>query len=325
MAEPIKSEGVLHKYRRMVDFSQIYVPPIKSQNPVRKNGKNVSHIQSLQISFAQGIDYSARPPILIEKAHNENGVITSYELITGNHSMEAMRILNYNTWVFDIYEIPHGNEYGFEDAVRTLQLRENNKLPGLASSEDDVVNIVERLIMHKSILVLPDEESIKNYIDNVCSYMHPQTRSKAVRDVIRKLQRNGLTISQDVITYTAKDVDDFLSKQTNLVAFGNFDHNRQQYGWSVLEGYEYEFIMSAAKKFSTSGKESYFTIHTKSPTEKASVHERRLKMLNTFRELETDLLEVFNFYKNNNRFPWQVVGCLPQDIIAGESEYINLR
>lgn len=317
----IKSEGVRFKNRDTIDFSNIWIPPLKKYNSVRSRGKNVSHIQNLENSLSQGIDYSKMPPAVIRKVRNENGVITEYELVTGNHRMEAMRNLGFDSWVFDLYEIT--GDFNYEDAIRTFQLRENNFAPSLSSTEEDVVAVIVRLVAHDSKLVKPDEDSIRNYVEDVCTYLHAQTKSKIVRDAIRNLQKNGQTVYQDVITYTATDVRDFLQKETDLQAFGEFDFKRKKYGWSVLEGYEYEFLISATRKFSESGQESYFTIHTKSPTEKFSVNDRRTKMVNQFKTLETDLLKVFEFYQNNGRFPWQVVGCLPQDIAAGEKKYIK--
>jgi hypothetical protein len=319
----IKSEGVKYKDRNIIDFSNIWIPPLKKYNSVRSRGKNVSHVQNLENSLSQGIDYSKMPPVVIRKVRNENGTITEYELVTGNHRMEAMRNLGFDSWVFDIYEIPFG-EYSYEDAIRTFQLRENNFAPSLSSTEEDVVAVVVRLVAHNSKLVRPDEDSIRNYVEDVCTFLHPQTKSKIVRDAIRQLQKNGQTVYQDVITYTATDVRDFLQKETDLQAFGEFDFKRKQYGWSVLEGYEYEFLISAARKFAETGQQSYFTIHTKSPTEKYSVNDRRTKIVNQFKTLEKDLLKCFEFYEKTGQFPWYVKGCLPQDIAAGEKKYIDL-
>jgi hypothetical protein len=125
-----------------------------------------------------------------------------------------------------------------------------------------------------------------------------------------------------VVTYTATDVNDFISKTTKYVVSGNYDHNLQMNGWSVLEGYEYEMMMNAIKKFGESGNESYFTLHTKSPTEKYGVVERRNKMIETFQNLEDSLLKVFDYYEKNGKFPWHIEGFLPQDVKSGESEYI---
>jgi hypothetical protein len=153
--------------------------------------------------------------------------------------------------------------------------------------------------------------------------MHTNTRAKIVRDAMRQLQKNGCNVYRDVITYTASDVDDFLSKKTDYVCGGDFDFKRKKSGWSVLEGYEYEFLINATKHFAEKGIESYFTIHTKSPTESYSINDRRKKMKDQFKSLENSLIKVFEYYSKNGKFPWHIEGALPQDIANLEKEYIK--
>ena len=75
----LKSPGVRKKDRLTIPFSEIYVPSLKSGagNKVRTH-KNIPHIQRLEISFAQGIDYSQMPPTVIEKARIEDGEIKTF-------------------------------------------------------------------------------------------------------------------------------------------------------------------------------------------------------------------------------------------------------
>jgi hypothetical protein len=319
----ITSPGVKFKTRIIIKLDEIHIPPLKKDNSVRYSGKNTSHIQKLQGSFANGIDYSKMPPTVREFTQIIDGKIKKYELITGNHRIEALRILGFTEWIFDIYEIACDN-YGYEDAIRTFQLKENDHAPSFANSEDDVVNTIVRLISHSSKLVKPDEDSIREYVDDVCSNMHWGTKAKIVRNAVRKLIKSGCIVYRDVITYTAQDVDDFLTNNTNYVCGGNFDFKRKKYGWSVLEGYEYEFLMNAAKRFSEKGIESYFTIHTKSPTETYDINDRRIKMVEQFKTLEGSLLKVFEYYTKNGKFPWHIEGALPQDVGNGEEDYIKI-
>jgi hypothetical protein len=320
----IVSPGVRFKDRIIISLDDIHNPPLKKDNSVRSAGKNVQHIQRLETSFTNGIDYSLMPPTVREHTSIESGHITKYSIVTGHHRFEALRNLGFIEWIFDIYEIPADGQYGYEDAVRTFQLTENDHRPSYASTEADVVNTVVRLISHSSKLVSPEEASIKNYVDSVCRNMHHNTRAKVVRDVVRKLAKNGCLVYRDFLTYTAQDVQDFLAKNTDYVCGGNFDFKRKKHGWSVLEGYEYEFMVNAAKKYHDTGVESYFTIHTKSPTEKFSVQDKRKKMVNQFAELENTLLSVFEYYEKHKKFPWNVEGALPQDMTANEEVYIKI-
>lgn len=319
----IISPGAKFKKRIVIKLDEIYVPPLKKDNSVRTHGKNVSHIQRLQNSLKNGFDYSKMPPVAREVSRIFDGKITKYELVAGGHRFEALRNLGFTEWIFDIYDIPC-DDYGYEDSIRTFQLKENDHAPSFANTEDDVVNTIVRLIAHSSKLVQPNEDSIREYINEVCSNMHGNTKAKIVRDSVRQLLKNGCNVYRDVITYTAKDVEDFLSKNTDYVCGGNFDFKRKKYGWSVLEGYEYEFLMNAARRYSEKGIESYFTIHTKSPTEAFDVNDRRQKMVQQFKSLEDSLVKVFEYYSKNGKFPWNIEGCLPQDIANKEEKYIKI-
>lgn len=307
--------------RKIVDRSKIYIPPL-ADNPVRKKGKNVVQVQKLVNSLSNGFDYSKSPPLIREETRIINGKIYEYELIAGAHRSEALEILGYDKWIYDIYEIVPGSWGTYEDILRKLQLVENNHAPELGNTEDDVVNVVLRLLKMGSKVVKPDESNIREFVDEVCTNMHHGTRGKVVRDVVRKLKASGFPIYQDTITFTANDIEKFLSEKTDYVAGGEFDSVRQKYGWSVLEGYEYEYVMSAARRMLETGRESYFLCHTKSPTEKNSIADRRIKMKKQFEYLENSLLEVFKFYEKEKRFPWTVESFFPQDIQAGEDEMI---
>jgi hypothetical protein len=173
---------------------------------------------------------------------------------------------------------------------------------------DDVSNVLCKMIEHNSKLVQNNEQSIAAYVDSYCPNMHHGTKGKIVRTVV-----SMCGAYQDVVTYTPHDLDRWVDQYTNYKTNGDYDHKRKKYGWSVKEGYEYEYIMNSARKFSETGKESYFLCHTKSPTRKQDLNDKRTKMIAKFEELETALLSVFEFYQENGHFPWSVAGFLPQD------------
>jgi hypothetical protein len=317
----IKTPGVRFTERRIISLDEIYIPPLKKDNSVRSKGKDALNVQKLQNSLYNGIDYSLMPPVVREVSRIVDGKIYKYELVAGNHRLEALRILGVIEWIFDIYELCLDG-FNYEDSIRTFQLVENNHAPSLSTTESDVVHTITRMIAHGSKLVKPTEDSICDYINTYCSNMHPQTRAKAVRDTIRQLTKTGCIVYRDVITYTAQDVLDFLGRNTDYVCGGNYDFKRKKIGWSVLEGYENEFIMNATRRFAETGYESYFTLHTKSPTEKYNVKDRRTKMVNQIKDIEGDLKKVFAFYQKTGKFPWNVEGYLPQDIAGNEENYI---
>ena len=313
--------GIKYLDRSIIDISKIYIPPLKD-NPVRKKGKNYNNIQRLTESFRNGINYSQSPPIVREKVQLIDGHTYEYELIAGNHRLEALLANNYSKWIFDVYAITGDEKSTYEDSLRTLQLDENDHSPHLETSEDDAVNIICRLLDHNSKIVQPDSDSIRDYLDAHCKNMHGNTKSKVIRDVIRNMQKNGVSVYSDTVTYTAHDVNNYVDKKTDYVTSGEFDKKRKSFGWSVLEGYEYEYIMNASRKFSETGAISYFICHTKSPTEKYPLKEKREKMMNQFEKLETALLDVMKYYEEHKTFPWKVEGFLPQDKLVGEEDLI---
>ena len=81
--------------------------------------------------------------------------------------------------------------------------------------------------------------------------------------------------------------------------------------------------MNAIKKYHSEKRESYFTLHTGSLTDKFSTaKDKRQKMVNNLKFLESSLISVFDYYQINGKFPWETMGCLPQDVRGGEKEYI---
>jgi hypothetical protein len=262
------------------------------------------------------------PPVVRPEPKQIDGKIYKWTLVAGNHRLEALRSINVDEWIFDIYDFNTSDSASFEDAIATFQLRENNFAPALASTEDDVVNVISRLINHGSKMIEPNEDSIRNYVDDVCTYMHGNTKNKVVKNVIRLLKRSGLKVHQDFTTYTAQDIVQFIEdKKVDVVVGGNFDHKRKEFGWSVLEGYPHEFVLNAAKKFVETGNKSYFTFHTYRPLDNQTVKDKRDKMLSHLSSVEESLIKAVEYYQKTGVFPWRVHGYLPQDL-TNEDSYI---
>ena len=321
----IVSKGAKYISRQIIKLEDIYIPPMKGDifNSARKHGKNVLHIQNLANSFQQGIDYSKMPPVVRRKVRTVNGKIYLWELVTGNHRLEALRSFNKKEWIFDEYEFTCSNDYTLEDVISTFQLRENNFAPALASTEDDVVNVISRLINNGSKLIEPEEKSIRAYIDDVCSYMHGQTKNKVIKNVIRLLKKTGHKVHQDFVTYTAQDIEDFIKfEKIDISVGGEFDHKRKEFGWSVLEGYPHEFVLNAARKYSESGHKSYFTFHSKRPLDNQTTQDKRNKMLMHLTSVEESIVKSVEHYQEHGVFPWRVHGYMPQDVANNEKTYI---
>lgn len=315
---PMISKGAKFITNELITLSEIYVPPM-ADNPVRCKGKDPLNISRLAAVLSRiGIDYSKMPPVVYKKSFIKDGKHYKYVLVAGNHRFEAFEQCGFKEWIFSVYEFAHAG-YSFEESLYNFQLLENNHYPQLESSEDDVVNMISRLIDRGSRLVNNDEDSIRAYVDDVCSNKHHQTKGSIVRRVIRQCGAY-----QDVVTYTAADTFKWLRENTDYTYAGEYDKKRKKYGWTVLEGYEYEYVINAVRKFAETGKESYFVCHTKAPTERYGLDEKRLKMKEAFNSLEDALVEVFNFYQETGRFPWDTEGYLPQNHLTKEDEIIKI-
>jgi hypothetical protein len=298
-----------------ISLDDIYIPPM-ADNPVRVAGKDPVNVMALVQSFEQGIDYSRMPPTVRRCPRMVDGKHYTWELITGNHRLEAFLTIGYTEWIFGIYEFALDG-YSYEDSVRTFELVENDHKPQLASSENDIVNTISRLINYGSQLVDNTEDSIRRYCNNYLPNMHGNKRNSIVLKTMRKCGTY-----QDILTYTAKDTFRWINDETDYVFAGNYDAKRNKYGWTVLEGYQYEYIMNATRKYSETGKESYFVCHTKAPTEKMDLDAKRINMQKVFENLEADLVEVVKFYNQNKRFPWVNEGFLPQNKKINENDFI---
>jgi hypothetical protein len=316
-AIPVASVGCEFVEFIFVDLNEIYEEPMTDTNSVRTKTHDISHIHALSQSLTTGIHYSSLPPVLRRENYTDpNGRHYKYVLVDGHHRLEAMRALGLKRWIFAIYKFGL-DSVSFEDSIRTLQLRLNDHAPTLSNSNRDIINMLSRMITQNSGLVKNEEDSIRDYIDFVCKNLHHATKGAIVKQVIAA---NGAY--QDVVTYTAEKAYGWIRENTDYEFAGNLDAKRRQYGWTVLEGYEYEYLFNAAKKFHETGRESYFLCHTKPPTKKFDLNSKRGHMVDQFNYLESTLKSVFEFYQENDRFPWHTEAFLPQDHKANEKSVI---
>lgn len=315
--KPLECAGTKFEGYHLIPLDEIYVPPMPD-NPVRLKGKDAVNVMSLTQSLYHGINYSLMPPVVRRCSRIVEGRHYKYELIAGNHRMEALANNKYDQWIFGVYEFAVDG-YSYEDTLRPFQLLENDHVPALPSSEGDISNTIVRMIAHGSKLVTNDEDSIRAFVNKYCKNKAHNTKGSIVLSVIR-----ACGTYQDVVTYTSKDAFAWISENTDYVVAGNLDRKRNKIGWTVLEGYQQEYVMNAVRKFSSMNKESYFVCHTKAPTDKMDLYAKRDNMLDTFNEIETDLVKVIAFYNKNGRFPWNVEGFLPQDHKANEKTIIEV-
>jgi hypothetical protein len=313
----IHAKGSKLKDYNILDLDRIYAPPASDRNKARAEGLDETNVQDLEQALPNGINYGEKPMVVRWNPQIVNDESFDWELVCGNHRFEALTNLGQSRYYFAIYEFGLDG-VKTEKAIADFQLSENNHSPRKASTELDVINVGSRLIDKK--LLNNDEESVREWVNSVCSNKANTTKGKIVSAI---LQANG--VHQDVSTFTTKGAYNWIKKNTNYTVAGKVDTKRNKHGWTVKEGYEYEYIMNAVKKFAQTGRESYFVCHTKAPTATMSLDDKRQKMMDTFENLEDSLSVVVEFYNKKGRWPWQVEGHMAQNHGANEKGIIKVQ
>ena len=321
----IDSPGSEYKETKIIPISLVYIPKTakgKTLNRARKKYLNQDHINKLAVSLKE-IDYSKRPPIVTKKHQWVDGVFYEYELVAGAHRFSAFEKMHVSEWIFDVYEL--GTQGVKSDLARsTLQIRENDHQPELKSTADDLTNIMSYLISKN--LIGNTEQEISDYLTENTKNLNGNTFTKVVLATVRK---NGAY--QDIRTFPSGDVPTFLEKNVrpgekhSYVCGGSHDTNRDKFGWSVLEGYEYEYLTNALKRLDETDKASYFLLHTKAPTEKRGLDTRRKDMKNTFLQLERGIEKAYKYKKKHGEWPWNIEAFLGQDVKNKENNFLTSK
>jgi len=318
----IVSPGSEYVETKLLNRKLIYVPISakgKTINKARAKSLNENHINKLTESFKNnGIDYSKNLPIVVEKKQWVDGVFYEYELIAGAHRFEAFRKLDINEWLFDIYQF--GIDGIAKDLARSsLQIRENDHTPELPNTAIDLINIVSYLINKK--LLKNTEYEIGNYLHDNSKNLHSSTMAKVIRGAVAT---NGAY--QDIKTYPSEQLSEFLAsnpENQNYAWGGEFDAERDKFGWTVLEGYENEYVTNALKRLDETGKGSYFIMHTKAPTEKRGLKLRRKSQIGAVTQLERGIEKAYKFREKNGEWPWNIEAFLAQDVKNKEKTFLT--
>tara|TARA_R110000868_G_scaffold85896_3_gene241291 strand:- start:1071 stop:2066 length:996 start_codon:yes stop_codon:yes gene_type:complete len=313
-AKLIESAGA--KFIGYVDINpaDIYIPKVD------KNGSNnetryvvdIQNVNMIASSIKAGGQDLSLPLPVVQKLSQPlmvDGKIYTYRLIAGHHRVDATLQLGLETFKF--------SEYTFEsdEARFRFQLAENNHAPAKGLSPDDICQTLSIAVDRGYIE--NTRESMETFLKSL-THVHHTTKNAGIAKAIRI---NGAY--QDYIVYTADDVKSFLRSTGKYTSAGHKDEFLNKAGWTVKEGYEYEYVMNAIKKYNETGLESYFLCHTKAPTERNDLGDKRDSMKDEFSKLENALESVMEFHSENGRFPWNVEGFLPQDNRSGEKAVLK--
>tara|TARA_Y100000114_G_scaffold5049_1_gene4187 strand:- start:213 stop:1217 length:1005 start_codon:yes stop_codon:yes gene_type:complete len=320
-----KNRLMSERFKEVLELNpeDIFIP-----KEVKGTGNNVTRISldqqniaTLQMSL-QTPDWS-QPFIVVKPIRGgitENGKTYRWQLVAGYHRMYALLRNQVPVWYFDWYE--------FETAEEELdfQALENNHLP---RKEMDLAGLTNYLAFKVDNGMIPNtKESMDAEVEKFTN-IHGRTKTAAVTKAV---SRCGAYT--DVTIRDFSEIKEYLANPENYdgntreyTHSGNIDPFRNKHGWTVKEGYEHEFIMNAVKRFSETGKGSYFVNHVKEPTDKMTLQQRRDNMVSTFTTLELALKRVIDYYNENDVFPWESVAFMPQNNVRGseENEFIPVR
>lgn len=303
-----------------VDTIKLSIDDIYIPKEVKGTGNNVTrisldqtNIQSLQQAL-KNPDWSL-PLIVVKRIPGGltvDGKTYRYQLVAGYHRLTALIRNQELSWMFDVYEFKN------EEEELDFQALENDHAPRKPIDLNGLVNYLSYKV--NKGMIKNDKQSMICELKKFKN-VHHKTKTAAVNRACSKF--GAYT---DVVIRDFEEVKRFIENPNNYdgeqpyTHSGKIDRHRNSHGWSVKEGYEYEYLMNAIKSFNEDGLPSYFVNHVKEPTDKLSLKDRRDNMLNTYATLENALIKTFEYYKKNGKFPWRVESFLPQNNVEGQVE-----
>ncbi len=310
--------------RKILDRNYVYV--YKSKENLRnfiREGSTIDSTHSERLaSFIYMNDYNhGEWPSVVFKLKSPlkvDGKTYFYILGSGGHHREeSLDILGAGFWIYDIYEEMQQDSYVLDDAI----IQDNGRLqtPQLDLTKYAVQNKVAEMIINKRWKELSGDDlvnEIKNYLKFTVPNIHHNTRASIARTAVR------ITHSTDWVDYTPEEANNFIDTNTNFKHSGEFDTERDEFGWTIMDGYFDKRFFQALMKFEDTGKESYAIGYGKTPKMKTGDN-RNIRTVKTEqfeniqKKVENGLTKIFEFKKIHGRYPKLavngIINYLPQD------------
>jgi len=275
-----------------------------------------------------GIKYSDPVPVVYKEPIFANNRWYEYQMKSvGNHRDEAFKQLGITHWIFDVYE-PIKNIWDMEDIGWDSndpkgQLKPLNKASMILSLtrmvEGGRWDKKDNNGKPKRPEQLELEIILGKYIDD-----HATINSKTKASIIKQVL-HASNVNFDHREYLPEQAEKWVETNIGTKVNGTLDTQTQTYYYVLGEGYEEKKIMKAIIKFGETGNESKYYLHTKQPLmsskskpSKGSTNLKRQSMIDTIGFITYSLDKVFEFKKLHGRYPFEIVGFLPQDIKDGE-------
>ena len=275
----------------LINLSEIYYDD--EGNNVREHGQTSAHVESLKMSFAEGVDISVPPPAVIVR-QGPSG--KKYELLYGFHRWAALMELGVKTYIFTLIECIN------ESVERDVKIWENEDFPKATNSELDIKSTLIWKITKGYIKNA--EESIRKEIKRICPY-----RKKESIDRIIQMVFHDANTPQKFSFYSPAKAQSWLDNHSTIdYTIGSLDETRDMYGYLVKEGYHYRFVMNAIRNYAKTGKKSYCIVHVGSPTGNSTIDKKRRQFVDELKEITENFLAI----SNDGFVAWEIMGFLPQ-------------
>lgn len=309
-------EGSNYISTSILDNDDVYIDSKDSiQNTVR-TGSNIDepHVERLAAAIQnKGIDYTYQPPYAFKEDVTcpKTGKKYKYRLKkVGNHRKHAFKKVGAKKWIYHIYE-PFLDKFLEIDAAFLT----NDHSPALLMTKNAVINKLNQMVEAKrwgQISKPKLEEVLKTWLTNHCSSMHPNSHSAIIKQVFHSNAEYT-----DHVEYTPKEAEQWVTSYTDRKTDFELDKKRSVHGTVVGEGYEKKKIMLAIMKFGETKNPTEFVGHVKQPlsTDKnrSTTKLKRKAMVQTFKDIESDLDSVFKYKKENGVYPFKLVSFIAQD------------
>lgn len=288
-------QGVKVLENKYILFDDIYIDD-EYGNIARQNGQDPVHINSLKMSFAEGVDTSQAPPAVIKRKGTSK---KSYELLYGyGRTFAVLELLNNKDgYIFTVIDCEN------ESTEIDVKVCENEGLPKALNQEIDIKKAMSLKVQKGYIK--NNEDDIRREVKRICAY-----RKKESIDRIVQMIFEDCNTPQRYAFYNDSKANLWIKNHSREnYELGAFNPDLNAYVYLVKEGYQYRFIMNAIRNGAKENVKSYCIVHCGSPTPKSTIVQKRKKFIE---ELE----ELTNYYKlvsKNGDVVWDILGFLPQE------------
>lgn len=286
----------------LLDLGKIYYD--EEGNNIRHEGQDPAHIESLRMSFAEGVDPSQFPPAVVKRKGEPSKF--SHDLAYGFGRLMSLMELGVTRYPVTVLECEN------ESALDDVKVFENEDLPKSENKEIDIKTVIAKKITKGWIS--NDEDTIRKEIKRICPYRKKQSVDRIVQAVFTDCKT-----PQKYQFYSPGKAQQWLNNHSSEeYVIGEFDDKRDMFGYLVKEGYQYRFVMNAIRNYAKYGKKSYCIVHVGSPSGKSTIPVKRQQYIDELDEITKNFLTISKDFE----ICWEIMGFLPQ--IYGVEDWKNL-